>query len=72
MANEFVKPEYLDKLKEMCLFDDTLMRKAFGESIDATETLLQIIMDNDKIRVQNVIGQYDVTNLLGHSARLVF
>lgn len=70
MANEFVKPEYLDKLKEMCLFDDTLMRKAFGESIDATETLLQIIMDNDKIRVQNVIGQYDVTNLLGHSARL--
>lgn len=70
MANDFIKPEYLEKLKNMCLFDDTLMRKAFGENIAATETLLKIILNNDKISVQKVIGQYDVTNIMGHSVRL--
>ena len=59
MANDFIKPEYLEKLKNMCLFDDTLMRKAFCENIAATETLLKIILNNDNISVQKVIGQYD-------------
>lgn len=70
MPHDFVKPEYLEKLKQLCLFDDILMRKAFENDIPATELLLHILLDNDKIKVEKVITQYSITNLIGHSVQL--
>lgn len=70
MANEFVLQEYMESLAKMRLIDDTLMRKAFENNIPATETLLHIILENDKIKVVKSYSQYSVTNLFGHSVQL--
>lgn len=70
MANEFVKPEYLDKLKKMCLFDGLFFRKVFDKNIPAAEKLLRTIMNNDKIRVAKCKTEYTVTGLASHSVQL--
>ena len=36
MPNEFVKPEYLEKLAKLRLIDDTFMRKVFENNTPAT------------------------------------
>ena len=50
--------------------DDTFMAKFFENNIQDTEYLLHLILENDKIRVEKVIGQYSIANLQGHSSRL--
>ena len=70
MSNDFVKPEYLEKLSRLRLIDDTFMRKVFENNTPATELLLRIILQNDTIKVIKNLSQYTVTNLLGHSVQL--
>ena len=70
MSNEFVKPEYLEKLKQLCLFDGLFFRKAFDHNIEAAQKLLRIIMENDKIRVVKSKTEYTVTGLASHSVQL--
>ncbi|MDO4921675.1 MAG: Rpn family recombination-promoting nuclease/putative transposase [Phascolarctobacterium sp.] len=70
MPNEFVKPEYLEKLARLRLIDDTFMRKVFENNTPATELLLRIILQNDKIKVVKDLSQYTLTNLSGHSVQL--
>lgn len=71
MPNEFVKPEYLEKLARLRLIDDTFMRKVFENNTPATELLLRIILQNDKIKVVKDLSQYTLTNLSGHSVQFV-
>ena len=70
MPNEFVKPEYLEKLARLRLIDDTFMRKVFENNTPATELLLRIILQDDKIKVVKALSQYTLTNLVGHSVQL--
>ena len=70
MPNEFVKPEYLEKLQKMCLFDGLFFRKAFDNNIPAAEKLLRTIMENDKIKVISSKTEYSITGLASHSVQL--
>ncbi|MDO4921682.1 MAG: PD-(D/E)XK nuclease family transposase [Phascolarctobacterium sp.] len=70
MSNEFIKPEYLEKVSRLRLIDDIFMRKVFENNVPATELLLRIIMDNDKIKVIKAQSQYALTNLYGRSIQL--
>ena len=70
MPNEFVKPEYLEKLARLRLIDDTFMRKVFENNTPATELLLRIILQDDKIKVVKDLSQYTLTNLFVHSVQL--
>ncbi|MDO4921591.1 MAG: Rpn family recombination-promoting nuclease/putative transposase [Phascolarctobacterium sp.] len=70
MPNEFVKPEYLEKLARLRLIDDTFMRKVFENNTPATELLLRIILQDDKIKIIKDLSQYTLTNLSGHSVQL--
>lgn len=54
----------------MRLIDDIFMRKAFENNIPATELLLRIILEDDKIEVVKAQSQYAITNLYGHSVQL--
>lgn len=70
MSNEFIKHEHLEKLSDLRLIDDIFMRKVFENNPPATELLLRIIMEDDKIKVIKAQSQYAVTNLYGHSVQL--
>ena len=70
MPNEFVKLEYLERLARLRLIDDTFMRKVFENNTPATELLLRIILQDDKIKVVKDLSQYTLTNLSGHSVQL--
>ena len=70
MSNEFTNEKYREKLKQLTLFDAILFRKVFDLNIPAAETLLRIIMENDKIKVTVCKTEYTVTGLASHSVQL--
>ena len=62
--------KYRPKIQKMRLLDDDFMRAVFHENIAATETVLQIIMEKDDLRVQEVRAQSEIKNIYGRSVRL--
>ena len=70
MINERKRQRYERTIAQFCLMDDTFMAKVFENNIPATEMLLHTILENDKIKVIKVVGQYAVKNLQGRSVRL--
>ena len=70
MVSKKQRKRYQKTIAKFCLMDDTFMAKFFENNIQDTEYLLHLILENDKIRVEKVIGQYSIANLQGHSSRL--
>ena len=70
MISKKKRKRYEKTIAQFCLMDDTFMAKFFENNIEDTEYLLHLILENDKIRVEKVIGQYSIANLQGHSSRL--
>ena len=60
----------LEQIKYFRLMDDEFMSKVFDGDIKSTELILRIIMDDDQIKVIDVVAQYEIKNLQGRSARL--
>ncbi len=60
----------LKRIKNFKLLDDTFMTKCFEENIEATELVLQIVLDKPDIKVEKVITQYSMKNIKGHSLML--
>ncbi|WP_022754047.1 Rpn family recombination-promoting nuclease/putative transposase, partial [Butyrivibrio fibrisolvens] len=60
----------LKQIKYFRLMDDEFMSKVFDGDIPSTELMLRIIMDDDQIKVIEVVAQYEIKNLQGRSARL--
>ena len=60
----------LERIKGFRLMDDEFMSKVFDGDIKSTELILRIIMDDDQIKVIDVVAQYEIKNLQGRSARL--
>ncbi len=60
----------LAKIAQFRLFDDDFMSKVFEDDIEATEFLLQIILQRDDLKVTESKGQVSIKNLLGRSVRL--
>lgn len=49
--------EELEVLEQLCLFDDVFMSLVFEDNIDATEYLLNTILERDDLEVLEVTGQ---------------
>ena len=70
MISKKKRKRYQKTIAKFCLMDDTFMAKFFENNIEDTEFLLHLILEDDRIRVEKVIGQYSIANLQGHSSRL--
>jgi len=56
---------FLEYLKKFCLMDDTFMRKYFQDSIECTEEILHIILDNKDIKIIQNDTQHLIASLQG-------
>lgn len=62
-TRKMVAPQTLEKIVEdLTLFDDELMSQVFDQNIEATELLLNIILERDDIQVLEVTGQRELKN----------
>ena len=57
MVSKKQRKRYQKTIAKFCLMDDTFMAKFFENNIQDTEYLLHLILENDKNRVEKVIGQ---------------
>ena len=57
-------------IDDINLMNNCFMNKALDGNIPATQTILRIILNNDKIKVISVTVQRFLQNLYGHSAQL--
>jgi len=64
------RERYLQIIKEFCLMDDSFMTLFFGGDIETTQLLLRIILEDSEITVTETVGQYEIKNPNGRSARL--
>ncbi len=56
------RKETLKAISEMCLLDDNLMTLVFDRNIEATELLLNIILQRGDLKVLEVVGQREYKN----------
>ena len=66
-------PKYdspLEIIKDITLMNNRFMNKVLDGNIPATQTMLRIILKNDKIQVKKVGVQQWLQNLYGHSTQL--
>lgn len=61
--------EDLQRIRNFRLMDDDFMSKVF-EDPSCAQLLLQIVLERQDLRVQNVQSQYELKNLQGRSVRL--
>ena len=57
-------------IHDVTLMDNSFLNKALDGNIPATQRMLRIILNNDKIKVRKVGVQQWLQNLYGHSAQL--
>ena len=69
MDMEQKKHQYLEKIKQLRLMDDTFFNSCFDGNIPCMEVVLRAIMGNDRLRVTKVITQQSVPNLYGRAVR---
>ena len=62
--------ENLWRIRQLRLFDDDFFTKCFEGSLECTELLLHILLENPNLRVVEVKVQYTIKNLQGRSVRL--
>lgn len=60
----------LNRIQEMCYFDDEFMTKCLEDYPKGVELMLRIIMDNDELIVKEAQVQAVVKNLQGRSIRM--
>ena len=61
---------YNEAINAFCMMDDEFMTKMFENNIPCTELLLQIILEDDKIKVKEATTQASYKNLQGHDLKL--
>ncbi len=64
------REEELQRVSELRLLDDDFMTMVFAGNIEATELLLNIILDRTDMVVTEVIGQKEIKNVSGRSVCL--
>lgn len=65
-----IDPKMLERFQALRLMDDDFMTVVFSGSIEATELLLQILLDRDDLHVKKAMSQKEKRNLFGRSVRL--
>ena len=61
--------QYLEKIKQLRLMDDTFFNSCFDGNIPCMEVVLRAVLGNDRLRVTEVITQQSVPNLYGRAVR---
>ena len=56
------KKETLEAIEKLCLLDDNLMTLVFDRNIEATELLLNIILQRDDLKVLEAVAQREYKN----------
>ena len=69
MDMEQKKHQYLEKIKQLRLMDDTFFNSCFDGNIPCMEVVLRAVLGNDRLRVTEVITQQSVPNLYGRAVR---
>lgn len=64
------RQENLNAIKEFTLMDDTFMTQAFSGNKEATEYVLNVILQREDLKVEQAITQFPYLNLYGESVRL--
>ena len=59
---ELNREETLEAIGKLCLLDDNLMTLVFDRNIEATELLLNIILQRDDLKVLEVVAQREYKN----------
>lgn len=59
---ELKKQETLKAIEKLCLLDDNLMTLVFDRNIEATELLLNIILQRSDLKVLEVVAQREYKN----------
>ena len=59
----------LEKIKQLRLIDDSMFNVALNNNIECVELILQIILNDDKLKVEEVTTQYTIPNILSHGVR---
>ena len=60
--DDFKRKESLEAIAKLCLLDDNLMTLVFDRNIEATELLLNVILQRNDLKVLEVIGQREYKN----------
>lgn len=60
----------LERIQEMCYFDDDFMTKCFEDFNEGVELVLRIIMNDDELVVEKAHTQVGIKNLHGRSMRM--
>lgn len=63
------RKEYMERIQEFCLMDDTFMAKVFEDKASA-ELLLTEILERTDLEVRQALGQFTIKNLQGRGVRL--
>ena len=58
------RKETLKAIETLSLLDDNLMTLVFDRNIEATELLLNVILQRDDLKVLGVVAQREYKNLL--------
>lgn len=61
--------QYLEKIKQLRLMDDTFFNSCFDGNIPCMEVVLRAVMGNDHLHVTEVFTQQNAPNLYGRSVR---
>lgn len=56
------RQETLDAIEKLCLLDDDLMTLVFDRNVEATELLLNVILQRNDLRVLEVVAQREYKN----------
>ena len=60
--DDLKRKETLEAIEKLCLLDDNLMTLVFDRNIEATELLLNVILQRNDLKVLEVIGQREYKN----------
>ena len=61
--------QYLEKIKQLRLMDDTFFNSCFDGNIPCMEVVLRAVMGNERLHVTEVFTQQNTPNLYGRSVR---
>ena len=61
------KKEDLERLRKFRLMDDDFMSKCFEDNIECTELVVQIVLNRDDLKIEQVHAQHQIKSLQGRS-----
>ena len=65
-----VRPEIMERIRQLRLMDDRFMQVCFQNNTDCVALVLRIILGKPDLVVERVTTQMELRNMYGHDIRL--